>query len=199
MPAWLMSDNSASISALPGSWRSSWVTYSCTCCFCLRSSDRLTAWPSLARKLSFRPGSRLRSASSASAALDTSSTQPSTSASRPAPSQDSALGSSGHWPGSFGLRPENCDCARVSALVTSMFIGRVVFTMVLSFCRARGSCRLARRGATCRRARRGRRLTRLLDRHPQRELEQPALLARAGRGGLRHRPDLDQFHAVEPG
>lgn len=44
----LMSDSSASISALPGSRRSSWVTYSCTCSFCLRSSSRLIACASLA-------------------------------------------------------------------------------------------------------------------------------------------------------
>ena len=112
-PAWLMSDSSASISALPGSCFSSCVTYSSTCSFCLRSSRRLTACASLAAVVGLAaPAPWSRSASSSSCASDSSRNQPTHDDRRPRRQRRSpASAAIGHWPGSFGFRPRNCDAA----------------------------------------------------------------------------------------
>src|SRR6185436_8100029 len=61
----------------------------------------------------FNVGSLLRSASRSSCAVDNTpgANQPATTTKNATARKVSALGSIGHWPGSFGFSPRNCEAA----------------------------------------------------------------------------------------
>ncbi len=130
MPAWLMSESKASISARLGSWRSSWLTYRRTCSSWTRSASRLAACATLLVNSVRSCASRWRSVSNCvRIPLSTTYHRPTNTASATT-SSSKRRGMAGQREGSLGSSPLNWDRTSCCQRAKSNEVGWVFLLMI---------------------------------------------------------------------